>query len=418
VSGVGEVSVDVAVVGAGIVGAVCAAELAGAGLRVAVLEREEAAGTGSTGLSAAGVRVQFVEPTNVALSLASIETYRSFPERHGVDVGYRPVGYLLLVPDADWQDHLAGVAVQQAMGAPVEVLEIAEARRRFVELDPGGLGGATFGPIDGVVDPHTVTQAHLGFARELGASIHVRHEIVEVARDGADWLLATSITGAVGGMTGAVGGMTGAVGGMTGAAGGMTGAVGPVVRAGAVVNAAGCWAGALGRLAGLEVPVEPSRRMIWMTAPRPGRATSPMVVDLGSGLYHRTEGQRLLFGRSNPDEAPGFVTGIDWAWSELTFEAAVGRFPWFADEALDQSACWYGYYEVTPDHNAVLGEHPGAAGWYDACGFSGHGVQHAPAVGRAIREELVDGRSHTIDIDPLRLARFAGGMRRDERHII
>jgi sarcosine oxidase, subunit beta len=383
--------VDVVVVGAGIVGAVCAAELAGAGLRVAVLEREEAPAMGSTGLSAAGVRVQFVERTNVALSLASIETYRTFPERHGVDVGYRPVGYLLLVPDADWAGHLDGVAVQHAMGAPVEVLEPADARRRFLDFDPSGLAGATFGAIDGVVDPHLVTQAHLAIARAHGASVHVRHEVVEVARTGADWVLSV-------------------------AAPGRDGAT--VVRAGAVVNAAGCWSGELGGLAGLEVPVTPSRRTIWMTAPRPGRATSPLVVDLGSGVYHRSEGERLLFGRSNPDEAPGFTTGIDWDWLEPTYEAAVARFPWFADEALDQGCCWYGYYEMTPDANAVLGENPHAAGWYDACGFSGHGVQHAPAVGRAIREEIVDGRAHTIDIDPLRLSRFAAGTRRDERHII
>jgi sarcosine oxidase, subunit beta len=386
--------VDVAVVGAGIVGTACAAELAGAGLRVAVLEREEAAAMGSTGRSAAGVRVQFVEPTNVALSLASIEAYRSFPERHGVDVGYRPVGYLLLVPNDDWESHLEGVAVQQELGAPVEVLEVADARRRFVDMDPVGLAGATFGPIDGVVDPHMVTQAYVRLARELGASIHVRHEVVEVARDGADWLLTTPPIGAAGGIER------------------------PVVRAGAVVNAAGCWAGALGRLAGAEVPVEPSRRMIWMTAPRPGRATSPLVVDLASGVYHRTEGERLLFGRSNPEEATGFTTGIDWDWLERTYEAAVARFPWFADEALDQAACWYGYYEMTPDRNAVLGANPHAAGWYDASGFSGHGVQHAPAVGRALREEIVDGRSHTIDIDRLRISRFADGDARTERHII
>jgi sarcosine oxidase, subunit beta len=407
------VDAEVVIVGAGIVGAVCAAELARTGLRVAVLEREEAPAMGSTGLSAAGVRVQFVEPTNVALSLASIETYRSFAERHGVDVGYRPVGYLLLVPDEDWAGHLDGVAVQHAMGAPVEVVGLDDARRRFLEFDPSGLAGATFGPIDGVVDPHLATHAHLALARSHGATVHIRHEVVEVARSGADWLLTTrSRPGAAGGIDGAAGGIDGAAGGIDGAAGGT------VFRAGAVVNAAGCWAGALGRLAGVEVPVTPSRRTIWMTAPRPGRATSPLVVDLGSGVYHRSEGERLLFGRSNPDELPGFTTGVDWDFLEPTYEAAAARFPWFADEALDDRACWYGYYEMTPDHNAVLGANPQASGWYDACGFSGHGVQHAPAVGRAIREEILDGRSHTIDIDPLRISRFAAGLRRDERHII
>jgi sarcosine oxidase, subunit beta len=376
---------DVVVVGAGIIGASCAYQLSEAGLRVVVLERQEAAAMGSTGLSAAGVRVQFVEPVNVALSFASILEYRGFGERFGVDAGYRPVGYLLLVPEARWDDHLRGVEVQRAAGAPVEVLTCDEARSRYVDFDPTGLAGATFGPYDGVVDPDSVTHAYLRAARDAGTEVRFRSEVTEVARDGDGWLVTAG---------------------------------GSSVRADTLVNAAGCWAGELGRLAGLQVPVQPVRRMIYLTAPKPGRSTSPLVVDTATGLYFRTEGERVLFGRSNPDEAPGFTTGMDWEWLEPTLEIASARFPWMAEESLDPSASWYGYYEMTPDHNAVLGASPDAPGWVDACGFSGHGVQQAPAVGRAIREEIVDGRSHTIDIDPLRISRFAAGLRRSERHII
>lgn len=150
----------------------------------------------------------------------------------------------------------------------------------------------------------------------------------------------------------------------------------------------------------------------------PGRRTTPLTVDLSSGLYFRSEGERLLFGRSNPDEPPGLAGRIDWDWLHATLEPAVSRFPWFVDEQLDRGACWYGYYEMTPDCNAVLGAAPEAPTWIDAAGFSGHGVQHAPAVARAVREEIVDGRSHTIDIDPLRGDRFRAGSHRAERHII
>jgi sarcosine oxidase, subunit beta len=375
---------DVIVVGAGIIGASCAYHLADAGLRVLVVDRNEAAAMGSTGLSAAGVRVQFVEPVNVALSFASILEYRRFETRFGVDPGYRPVGYLLLVPESGWADHLRGVEVQHAAGAPVEVLSCDEARRH-VEFDPTGLAGATFGPFDGVVDPDSVTQAYLRAARERGAQVRFRCEVTAVERDGDGWVVRAG---------------------------------GAALRAPTLVNAAGCWAGALGRLAGLEVPVEPVRRMIYLTAPLAGRRTSPLVVDTATGTYFRTEGERILFGRSNPDEPPGLTVGMDWDWLEPTLEAATARFPWFADESLDPAASWYGYYEMTPDHNAVLGRHDQAPGWVDACGFSGHGVQQAPAVGVAIREEIVDGRSHTIDIDPLRGSRFATGERRSERHII
>jgi sarcosine oxidase, subunit beta len=388
---VGELQVDVAVVGAGIIGAACAHELAAAGLRVAVLERADAPATGSTGLSAAGVRIQWVEPVNVALSLASIEVFRRFEADFGIDSGYRPVGYLFLVPEEAWEHHRAGVDVQRELGAPVEVLDLASAARRFEPFDPSGLAGATFGPIDGVVDPHSVTVGYLARARELGASLHLGTEVTAIT-PGSD--------------------------GLTLRLAGRDDAGASTVTAAAVVNAAGAWAGRVAALAGLELPVEPARRNIWMTAPRPGRRTTPLTVDVASGLYYRSEGDRLLFGRSNPEERPGFLTGIDWNFLEPTLEVALQRFPWFGAEELDAKASWFGYYEMTPDHNAVVGAHPDLPGWIDASGFSGHGVQQAPAIGRAVREELVDGRATTIDIDPLRIGRFRTGDQRHERHIV
>lgn len=376
---------DVVVIGAGIIGASCAFQLADAGLDVVIVDRHEAPAMGSTGLSAAGVRVQFVEPTNVALSLASIREYATFEERYGVDGGYRAVGYLLLVPDAQWEAHLAGVEVQRSLGAPVEVLDLEAVGERFAAFDPAGLAGATFGPIDGVVDPNTVTHTYLALARERGARVRLRSEVTAISSVGDRWELIVGDHR---------------------------------LRAGTVVNAAGCWAGEVGGLAGVEVPVAPYRRMVYVTAPLAGRATTPLTVDLGTGLYFRSEGERLLFGRSNPDEAPGFATGMDAGWLEPTLTAAMERFPWFAEERLDTAASWYGYYEMTPDHNALIGASVDAPGWVDACGFSGHGVQQAPAVGRAVREEIVDGRATTIDIDPLRPERLRAGQLRSERHII
>lgn len=389
-----DLDVDVAIVGAGIIGAACAYELAAAGLRVAVLERADAPATGSTGLSAAGVRVQWVEPVNVALSLASIEVFRGFEAAFGIDSGYRPVGYLFLVPEDAWEHHLEGVTVQRQLGAAVEVLDLGAAARRFDPFDPSGLAGATFGPIDGVVDPHSVTVGYLARARELGADVRLGTEVtaIEPGRDGFTLALAGH--------------------------GARSAATAATVSATAVVNAAGAWSGRVAALAGLDVPVEPARRNIWMTAPRTGRRTTPLTVDVASGLYYRSEGERLLFGRSNPDERPGFLTGIDWDFLEPTLEVALQRFPWFEAEELDARASWFGYYEMTPDHNAVVGTHPDLPGWIDASGFSGHGVQQAPAIGRAVREELVDGRATTIDIDPLRIARFRTGDQRHERHIV
>jgi sarcosine oxidase subunit beta len=377
-------NVDVAVIGAGIVGAATAFRLAEAGLSVAVLEARPNPATGSTGRSAAGVRVQFSEPTNVALSWESIKEYRSFPELYGVDSGYRGQGYLLLVPTARWGSHLDALEMQRRMGAPVQRLSVDEAWR-LVPFEAEGIAGATFGPSDGVVDPHAITHAYLRLARERGARLHLSNEVLGGEWREGTWRLTTTSA---------------------------------EFDAPIVVNAAGAWAGVVARRAGLELPVMPLRRMVFVTSPRPASPLLPLTIDMESGFYLRSEGERVLFGRSNPNETPGFVEGMDWPWLEPTLEAGLARFPWLSESALDHRSSWWGYYEVTPDHNPILGRMPGVEGWLNAAGFSGHGVQQAAMVGRLMAEEVEHGQALSLDIDPLRFERFESGAAGREANIV
>ncbi len=372
---------DVVVVGAGIIGASVAFRLAERGLRVLVLEKNPAPAMGSTGKSAAGVRVQFSEPANARLSWESIQEYRSFADRYGFDAGYRPIGYLFLVPESIWPSWKEAMARVRALGAPVELLDL-ESAGGIVPFVADGLGGASFGPADGIIDPHAVTLAYLHLAREHGAVIALSEAFLRARRQGGVWRVETSRARH---------------------------------EAPFVVNAAGAWAGQVARGAGFELPIEPVRRMVFLTAPATKQAW-PMVIDAGSGFYFRPEGPRLLFGRSNPDEAPGFREGMDWAWLEPTLEAALFRFPWFERYALDRKACWWGYYEETPDKNPILGSMPGQEGWVNAAGFSGHGVQQAPAVGEAIAREVLTGCSP--ELDPFRYQRFSHGRALGERAIV
>ena len=133
----------------------------------------------------------------------------------------------------------------------------------------------------------------------------------------------------------------------------------------------------------------------------------PLTVDLATGVWFRSEGERLIFGLANPADT-GFEEGIDWPWLETTYQAALAHFPWFERLAIDRRASWWGYYEDTPDHNAIVGPMPGADGWINACGFSGHGVQQAAAVGRVVAQ-LALGEATAIDVSPLRIERFAEG---------
>ncbi|XOB97459.1 NAD(P)/FAD-dependent oxidoreductase [Deinococcota bacterium DY0809b] len=375
---------DVLVIGAGIVGAAAAFRLAERGLRVGLLEAAPAPAAQATAKSAAGVRVQFSEPVNVRLSWSSIQEYRDFEELFGVSSGYRPIGYLFLVPRGMEAAYEAALAVQRGLGVPAERLELEAATAR-VGFDPEGLAFATWGPADGVIDPHLVAHAYLKAARERGAELLTETPLVSAERQQGGWRVRTPRGDCA---------------------------------AGVVVNAAGAWAGEVARRAGFELPVAPVRRMVFMTGPMAEVMGLPLTVDVATGFYLRGEGERVLFGRSNPDEPPGFREGMDWSWLEPTLAAGLSRFPWLARAGLDHRASWWGYYAVTPDHNPILGWMPGVEGWVNAAGFSGHGVQQAAAVGRAIAEEVLDGRAHTIDIDPLRYERLERGRKVQERNIV
>ena len=347
---------DALVVGAGIVGASVAYHLAEWGLKVGVLEAAPAPATGATGKSAGGIRVQFALLENARLSAESLGMLEHFPERFGVDPGYRPIGYLFLVPDGQWPAWRSAMARLREAGLPVEEVGLVEAARR-VPFALEGLAGATFGPKDGVFDPSSVAQGFLRAARNLGAEVVLEAPLKRARRVGEAWRVQTPKG---------------------------------VFEAPVVVNAAGAWAGEVARRTGLVLPVVPVRRSIYLTGPF-DVPSWPMVVDLGSGVYLRPEGRRLLFGASNPEEPPGFREGVDRQWFIEVLLKARARFPWFEELGFDKKAAWWGYYAETPDKNAILGPHPGAPGFYHAAGFSGHGAQQAPAVGRRLARWIADG---------------------------
>lgn len=367
---------DVIVVGAGIVGASCAYALASRGLQVTVVEAFKGPAEGSSGRSFASVRAQWADPLNIELSWRSICSYRDFATNYGVDVGYRPTGYLLLVRDQAWAAQLEAVELQREYGVPVEVLDI-EGAVKITPFATAGIAGATWGPADGVVDPHLVTTTFLSMARALGTQVLFGRRVTEVAAAPSD-------------------------GGWTVTAGGTT------LHSQHLVNAAGGWAGEVAALAGFSVPVVHSRRNVYATAPRALPAPLPMTIDVGSGVYLRSEGSRLLFGAGRPGQADGYDVTVDWPWMETVLKMGVERFPWLGDLPLDRAACWAGTYENTPDLQAILGADPTAPTWINACGLSGHGVIQAPEFGRLVAEQVLTGAITSLDVGALSLARFAG----------
>jgi sarcosine oxidase subunit beta len=369
-------SASVVVIGAGIVGCSVAYHLAVRGCRdVIVLEKAETEVTGSTARSAAGVRHQFANEVNIRLSLYSIERLRRFREEVGGESGLKQPGYLLLVSDpVRWLQYRDSVALQNSLGVQSRVLTSAEALAMMPGGNVDGVIGATYCAEDGHCDPHGVAMGYVAAAMRAGVQLQRATPAIRIRREGDRVVAVDTPSGSI--------------------------------ACDVVVNAAGPWAGKVGRLAGLDVPVRPFRRCIYMTEPVPEMPGFPFTIDTESGFYARKEGDKLLIGQSNEAEPSSESVAVDWDWLETVLENGARRFPFLADLGIVRRNCWAGLYEITPDHMPVLGRHPELSNYVDASGFSGHGVMHSPATGMLIAEEILDGRAHTIDIDELRIGRF------------
>jgi sarcosine oxidase subunit beta len=378
---------DVVVVGGGIVGVSAAYHLALAGAgRVVLIEREEAVGRGSTGACAGGFRHQFSSRINIELSLTSIPMILGFTEEHGLPVDVWQDGYLFVVRGEErWGEYRAAAALQRSMGVEVRELSPHEA----AELAPGiatdGVVGAVTCARDGIADPGGLTQGYATLARRAGADVRLGTEVVSVLVDGGRTIGVRTDDGDV---------------------------VAPVV-----VDAAGAWAGRLAATAGVELPLEPVPRTVVTTGPFPGAPTRrTLVIDAETSFYFHREGDGVLMGIGGTDERPSFSTEVDPRFvEEELLPTAVRLFPPL--ERAGIASMWAGLYEMTPDRHPIIGATP-VEGFLVAAGFSGHGFQHAPVVGKLIAEIVVDGAARTVAIDELGLDRFAAGTAVVERNVV
>ncbi len=374
------------IIGGGVMGASMAYHLAKAGLRDVVLRaRESFFGQGASGRNAGGIRYQFSTEINIRLSQLSLPMLDAFEEEIGQPIDIRHCGYLfLLTNEADVESFKQAVALQHRLGVQTEWLSPQAIRSRLPMMQLDDVLAGTWHAKDGLADPNGVVMGYANAARRLGVQLFTDTAVTAIETHRGKISAVVTNQGRIETPT--------------------------------VANAAGPWAASLGKMAGLELPIVPIRRQWLTTTPLPAIPDDfPFVLDFAQSLYFHREGQGLLTGMSNPDQAPGIDQSVDPDWELVAMEAAAQRLPLL--ETAGVASRLAGLYEVTPDAHPILGATP-VEGFYVCAGFSGHGFMHGPICGRLLAEEILDGRATTLNIDGLRFERFAGRATPQEYNVV
>jgi sarcosine oxidase subunit beta len=377
-------SASVVIVGGGVIGTSVAFHLAEAGVDVVLLERDQL-GSGSTCRAAGGVRAQFSDALNIEIAQRSLRAFREFARRPGWEIDFNQVGYLFVLSrESDVAIFELNVRLQNDYGVPSRILSPARARELCPLLAGDDILAAAFSPEDGHLTPEAVVQGYAYGARALGAQIRVGCEVLDISSSGGEITEVVTTHGAV--------------------------------RTGTVVCAAGAWSRSCGQMVGVELPVTPLRRQVLFTEPISDLSPHlPMTIDFASSFYFHREGPGVLLGMSDPEEKPGFVTETSDDWIPRLIEIASRRAPRIADAGIRGG--WAGLYEMTPDHNAIIGETRGVSRFLYATGFSGHGFLQGPAVGEIIRDIVLE-REPPVDVGPLSVERFDAAALRPEYNVV
>ncbi|MBO8154462.1 FAD-binding oxidoreductase [Thermovirga sp.] len=366
---------DVAIIGGGVHGCSVAWHLAKEGLKVVLFERDYLS-SGGSGRSAAGIRQQFGTEVNCKLALYNLEKFPVLQEEleYEADLEYDPSGYLWIAYSESQLEQLKkNVELQNSLGINSKILTPEEIKEVAPGLNTEGMIGASWNEKDGHINPHTLTFAYADAAKRLGAVIHTQtpvtglevqaEKVVGVKTSKGDW------------------------------------------DVGCVVCAAGPWSVEVAKWIGLDVPIVPERHQILITEPIE-RMKHPMTLCLDDGSYFKQcPNGTFMLGWGNPNEKKDTSFESSWEFLLEVSRRVLAKMPCLSGVRVVRQ--WTGPYDITPDQQAIVGATP-VEGFYLDCGWSGHGLQFAPSIGR-IMSEIVVGKDPFIDVSVFRFTRFEEG---------
>jgi sarcosine oxidase subunit beta len=331
------------------------------------------------------VRTQFSDALNVEIAQRSLAAFRDFDRRPGWEIDLNRVGYLFVLSrESDVAEFERSIALQREYGLDSRMLMPGEVRELCPLVKGADILAGAFSPSDGLATPESVVQGYAFAARARGADIRPHCGLLDVNMSGDEITAAVTDHG--------------------------------VIRTNTLICAAGAWSRSCGAMVGVDLPVTPLRRQVLFTEAIDGlRDQLPMTIDFESSFYFHREGAGLLIGMSDPNEKPGFSVETTDDWIPGLMEVVRRRAPSIADTGIRGG--WAGLYEMTPDHNAIIGEAAGVSRFLYATGFSGHGFLQGPAVGEILRD-LVLARPTFADISPLSVERFDAAALRPEYNVV
>ena len=384
---------QVVVIGGGVMGSALAYWLTRLepSISVTVVERDPSYQHASSALSAASIRQQFSTPVNIRVSQASIAFLRNAAVELAVDdeapdIMLREAGYLYLATPDGAEGLRRAHAVQMACGADIALMDPAELQNRFGWLNTSDLSLGSLGLSgEGWFDGYALLTAFARKAREQGA----RYVNAEVCRFAVDGTRVTEVIAADGSRMACT----------------------------HVVNAAGPWARRIAAMAGVDLPVFARRRTVYVISCPAVMNPFPLLID-PTGFWIRPEGRKFIAGFSPADDLDDQPLEPDYdSFEGHLWPALAHRIPAFEEAKLERA--WAGYFEMnTVDHNAILGPAPSLENFLFMNGFSGHGMQQAPVIGRALAELILLGRFDTLDLSDLLFARIAENRPLREANVI